>query len=77
MGCTSSCETDESSATCPFGSVTIKHCGCKSKAVEEPEPKTPEQMAEIKARMDYEEMMWKQRQEGKAMGILHKKDVVL
>ena len=32
-------------------------------------------MAAAKIRMEYAEMMWKQRQEGKALGIIHKKDI--
>ena len=75
MGCTSSCDTDESSASCPFGSVTIKHCGfsCK-KAVKEPEPKTPEEMAETANRMEYALWMGQQRKDGAKAGIFHPKD---
>ena len=36
--------------------------------------KTPEQLAEIKSRMEYELWMKQQREEGKALGILHPKD---
>ena len=72
MGCAGSCDTDESHATCPFGSITIKHCGCR-KVTEEVE-KTPEQLQEIKSRVEYELWMKAQREEGKALGILHPKD---
>ena len=72
MGCAGSCETEESTCTCPFGSVSIKHFGCK-KVMKEGE-KTPEQLAEIKSRVEYELWMKQQREEGKALGILHPKD---
>ena len=61
MGCAGSCDTDESSATCPVGSITIKHCGGR-KVTEEVE-KTPEPLAEIKSRVEWELWMAKLRSE--------------
>ena len=31
------CKTDDSQLTCPFGSVSIKHCGCLGKKSKEDE----------------------------------------
>ena len=75
MGCTSSCQTDESSCSSPIGSVAIKHCGfgCVKKAEEKIE-KSPEELQEIKSRVEYQLWMAQQRLEGKALGILHPKD---
>ena len=70
MGCSSSCETDESSCNTPFGSFSVRHCafGCKKKMVEPP-MKTREEIyfdglakanpngAEIQARVEYN--LWK------------------
>jgi len=55
--------------------VTIKHCGftCR-KAVKELEPKTPEELEEIKSRMEYALWMGQQRKDGAKEGILHPKD---
>ena len=73
MGTACSCETDESHASCPLGSVSIKHCGCMKKT-EEKVQKSPEELQEIKSRVEYELWMAQQRLEGKAVGILHPKD---
>ena len=63
MGTACSCETDESHASCPLGSVSIKHCGCMKKT-EEKVQKTPEQLAEIKSRAEYQLWMAQQKKDG-------------
>ena len=62
MGCAGSCETEESACSCPLGSVSIKHFGCK-KVMKETE-KTPEQLAEIKSRAEYALWMAQKRKDG-------------
>ena len=44
------------------------------KKTEEKVPKSPEELQEIKSRVEYELWMAQQRLEGKAVGILHPKD---
>ena len=84
MGCATSCMADESTFSCPLGACSVKHCICKGKVKEEEQPddpkkkeldvKTPEQQAEIASRVEYALWMKEQRNEGKAVGILHPKD---
>ena len=74
MGCSGSCETQESSCSSPIGSVAIKHCGFGCRKKTEEVEKTPEQLQEIKSRVEYALWMKQQREDGKALGILHPKD---
>jgi len=46
MGNICTCQTDESTANCPFGSVSVKHCGCLTKKDED------EQIQEINAAVE-------------------------
>ena len=48
MGCVSSCETEESTLTCPFGTCSIKHCGGK---VKEERQAPPLSEAELELRL--------------------------